>query len=862
MTIAVNDRISGPYTAASGQTVFTFDFPVAFDSHIIVQRLRAGVAGNLTLNVDYTVTRTLTGGSITLATGAVLNDKIAIYGSRPIERTTEFPGFRSIPPQAVEDELDNLAKSAQELRRDASLSLRRDYVTGVFDAKKLRIINVEDGQLDTDVPSLGQIRPLTEAAAASAAAAAASEAAAAASADRINLGDFDASVAATALAAAAADASKASAATSSTNATNAAATAAAAAGSALSAIIAAGIYADEPTGRAAVANGVYFAAVGATTDKSIDIWQRNSAGASTFFRSYYSYKGINDILKGAAADKFVEAAGAVTPSVYRAVSWVNGNQYIIDIEAKAGERSKLNVFCNTGLSVNATFDLANGTVNAVGASISLQANGFYNCRIIGTASSTLSGNLQLRMCDANGSNSYTGDNASGLYVKKASVRQGYNGDNLLASPSDFSTWSKITNTVTTAATSSSGVLDNVTLAAESLSKLNNIMFDRTTADKIIEASGASVSPSAYKTMSWQSGTTYYIEALIKKGERSRVNLICTTAALFNVTFDLTKGVVEAIATGANPSIEPRGNGFYLCRVQTTAATTASGNVQVRTYSSAGGQPYAGDGTSGLYIEELAVRTTPLTGANLLSVPTYTLQNCTVSYDVLTFPGLQSSVYEAMRLLSKTTQTWAGKIHALLGDSLTSQNQYAALLANLLGTTATNLGVSGTSLGVTTVGHAGSLGIYNQIASIPTNADLVTLLLGTNDFGANVTPLGVLGDATTSTFYGALDAAAVAINARAPNARIIYMIAHNPGAAAGINSMRYVRGDGKMLRDFQKAIREVGDALGIPVVDCSKSPVNFWTAGSKTSDGLHYNSIGGADIAAFAAPLINAIKPLV
>jgi len=70
---------------------------------------------------------------------------------------------------------------------------------------------------------------------------------------------------------------------------------------AAAAALSAGIYINEATGRAAVANGVVFAAVGTSGDKAVDIWQRVNAGASTLLRSYPSLDALNAALAALAA---------------------------------------------------------------------------------------------------------------------------------------------------------------------------------------------------------------------------------------------------------------------------------------------------------------------------------------------------------------------------------------------------------------------------------------------------------------------------------------------------------------------------------------------------------------------------------
>ncbi|MEO7691557.1 MAG: hypothetical protein ABIS51_19900, partial [Sphingomonas sp.] len=72
---------------------------------------------------------------------------------------------------------------------------------------------------------------------------------------------------------------------------------------------ASGIAVDEPTGRALVANGVVFAAVGATSDKAVDIWQRvGPSTVSTLLRSYPSLAALN----AAIANFNAAAASAAT----------------------------------------------------------------------------------------------------------------------------------------------------------------------------------------------------------------------------------------------------------------------------------------------------------------------------------------------------------------------------------------------------------------------------------------------------------------------------------------------------------------------------------------------------------------------
>lgn len=78
------------------------------------------------------------------------------------------------------------------------------------------------------------------------------------------------------------------------------ANAASAATSASAATVSSTIYADEATGRAAVADGAYYSAIGTTTAKAVDIWKRDSSSASTLQRTYPSSVALHDEMRRAS----------------------------------------------------------------------------------------------------------------------------------------------------------------------------------------------------------------------------------------------------------------------------------------------------------------------------------------------------------------------------------------------------------------------------------------------------------------------------------------------------------------------------------------------------------------------------------
>lgn len=119
----------------------------------------------------------------------------------------------------------------------------------------------------------------------------------------------------------------------------------------------------------------------------------------------------------------------------------------------------------------------------------------------------------------------------------------------------------------------------------------------------------------------------------------------------------------------------------------------------------------------------------------------------------------------MQLTKKTvTSKWAGKIWNVVGDSITEHNtkttyNYHDYIAQKIGCTVNNYGISGTGWRCpSSVG--GTNAIYQRLNSLATNADLITVFAGTNDWaqnGGTAMVLGSLGDTSASTsFYGAVD----------------------------------------------------------------------------------------------------------
>ena len=125
------------------------------------------------------------------------------------------------------------------------------------------------------------------------------------------------------------------------------------------------------------------------------------------------------------ADKIVEDNSNGTHVVSQFIP-VSGTSYVYSVYAKASERTKL-VFSGGGFAAQgftATFNLSNGTLDAnTGSKASIVAVGdnWYRCIVSFTASNATT--FAWNLADASGSNTYLGNNTSGLFLWGAQLEQ-------------------------------------------------------------------------------------------------------------------------------------------------------------------------------------------------------------------------------------------------------------------------------------------------------------------------------------------------------------------------------------------------------------------------------------------------------
>ena len=241
----------------------------------------------------------------------------------------------------------------------------------------------------------------------------------------------------------------------------------------------------------------------------------------------------------------------------------------------------------------------------------------------------------------------------------------------------------------------------------------------------------------------------------------------------------------------------------------------------------------------------------------------TLQQ-TVNTQAQTIAGLEQQV----QALSGAKTYWQGKKWVAFGDSISAgkglddpdTQLYSQLIAKDLGlelVTGSMHAMEG--LGYT-VNNATAVGLHSMPAYVNadknTDADLVTIFAGTNDFGRSVAlPLGTMADdASAESFYGRLKDTCDLLSAKYPNALVI-LVTPLPRHDCADGTKGTVEPT-KTLVDYADAIRQVAALYSFPVLDLTReSGMQVRSAAFRKAymvDNIHPNAAGHAK---FIAPAL-------
>ena len=186
----------------------------------------------------------------------------------------------------------------------------------------------------------------------------------------------------------------------------------------------------------------------------------------------------------------------------------------------------------------------------------------------------------------------------------------------------------------------------------------------------------------------------------------------------------------------------------------------------------------------------------------------------------------------------------------IGDSITyganTTKTYHAYLNEMIQFSSySSNGISGRCYSVTSNYETRNNPLAQNIQSIDiSNKDLITIFMGTNDFGHN-TPLGEITDTTDVSFYGAINYVINYIITNNPSARLI-LITPLHRLAGSTYSDKQKNGQDLNLIDYINAIKSIIDLYRESGLDPNISSINS----TYFADGLHPNASGHERIAKF------------
>ena len=310
------------------------------------------------------------------------------------------------------------------------------------------------------------------------------------------------------------------------------------------------------------------------------------------------------------ADKIVENSINNVHGVSRSggsESLVNGTVYTFSVYAKAAERSfvwmqALNSFAKS------YFNLSTGVVSASGAghtsTITAVGNGWYRCAITFTSDQTNNSYRAIGMAQVSGTESYAGDNTSGLFLWGAQLEQSSTVGEYIPTTSTINSAPRFDHNPTTG--ESLGVMveeartNSIIGSADFSSTYTALSNITTTVDTTVAPDGSTTGDTItganstlnlkyfYKQLSTTATGAYTASVYLKFNTQSIVLLrlndntgVNGVRQLINLSTGQLSGSVSIDGTATNPSssITPVGNGWYRCTVTCTfnlAITTLQG----------------------------------------------------------------------------------------------------------------------------------------------------------------------------------------------------------------------------------------------------------------------------------------------
>jgi hypothetical protein len=156
-----------------------------------------------------------------------------------------------------------------------------------------------------------------------------------------------------------------------------------------------------------------------SSDFSNAVWIKN--GATVTSAANVAPDGTQN------AQLLVEDTSTGDHRTYQGSTLTSGIAYTFSVYAKSFGRNLIQLFSNTGILYNVTFNLSNGTIantTAGTGTITPIGNGWYICSVSNTSVATTTVNRQIRLVNTGVNTSYTGDGYSGIYIGGAQLEAG------------------------------------------------------------------------------------------------------------------------------------------------------------------------------------------------------------------------------------------------------------------------------------------------------------------------------------------------------------------------------------------------------------------------------------------------------
>lgn len=210
---------------------------------------------------------------------------------------------------------------------------------------------------------------------------------------------------------------------------------------------------------------------------------------------------------------------------------------------------------------------------------------------------------------------------------------------------------------------------------------------------------------------------------------------------------------------------------------------------------------------------------------------------------------ETAIINVYSKANKKDSKWKNRIINIMGDSITegygledkNNERYSKLLEVMTGATINNYGLSGSK--ISDIDGDSVQSFVDRMSNMNTNADLILLFGGTNDYWHHLTTIGEENSTDTSTFYGAINYCLEYLKTNYSDTRYLFIFPYNQSYHGVTSEHDYNYGS---LGDFRDAFRKACENYNVPFLDLNAN--GGLDIERYTIDGVHANNEGHKIIA--------------